>query len=53
MGILVRAHIAKALYSESSSTEIVVKPMVTGPGSSRHQVLLKSPVSMTEKLEKQ
>lgn len=29
MGILVKAHIAKALYSESSSTEIVVKLIVT------------------------
>lgn len=36
MGILVKAHIAKAPYSESSSTEIVVKLVVTGPGSSRH-----------------
>lgn len=53
MGILVQAHIAKALYSEASSAEIVVKLVVTtGPGSSRHQVLLKSPVSMTGKLEK-
>lgn len=50
-GILVKAHIAKALNSKSTSTEIIVT--LREPDFSRHQVLLKSPVFMPGKLEKQ
>jgi len=53
MGMLVKGHIAKALYSESTSAEMIVKFIVTltGLDFSRHRVLLDSPVFTPEELE--